>query len=77
MTNRSINFFVAGPWNHGGWARSDGGSLGKIKFDSNTSQHYREKIEAPWFAYWLKDKGKPGHHRGDHFPDRGERMEEL
>jgi putative CocE/NonD family hydrolase len=55
-----INFFVAGPWNHGGWARSDGASLGKIKFDSNTSQYYREKIEAPWFAYWLKDKGKPG-----------------
>jgi hypothetical protein len=53
-----INFIVAGPWNHGGWARSDGSSLGKIKFDSNTSQHYREKIEAPWFAYWLKDKGK-------------------
>jgi hypothetical protein len=53
-----VNFFVAGPWNHGGWARSDGSSLGRIKFDSNTSQHYREKIEAPWFAYYLKDKGK-------------------
>src|SRR5499433_2487208 len=57
---KRINFFVAGPWNHGGWARSDGGSLGKIKFDSNTSQHYREKIEAPWFDYWLKDEGKLG-----------------
>src|SRR5215831_7017871 len=55
-----INFFVAGPWNHGGWARSDGGSLGKIKFDSSTSLHYREKVEAPWFAYWIKDKGKLG-----------------
>ncbi len=55
-----INFFVAGPWNHGGWARADGSSLGRIKFESNTSQHYREQIEAPWFAYFLKDKGKPG-----------------
>ncbi len=55
---QGINFIVAGPWNHGGWARSDGSSLGRIKFDSNTSQHYREKIEAPWFAYWLKDKGR-------------------
>ncbi|MGE0102761.1 MAG: CocE/NonD family hydrolase [Blastocatellales bacterium] len=54
------NFFVAGPWNHGGWARADGSSLGNIKFDSNTSQYYREQIEAPWFAFWLKDKGKPG-----------------
>ncbi|MDX2030592.1 MAG: CocE/NonD family hydrolase [Blastocatellia bacterium] len=52
------SFFVAGPWNHGGWARSDGSSLGRIKFGSNTSRHYREKIEAPWFAYWLKDKGR-------------------
>ena len=55
---QKMNFIVAGPWNHGGWARPDGSSLGKIKFDSNTSQHYREKIEAPWFAFWLKDKGK-------------------
>lgn len=51
------NFLVAGPWNHGGWARGDGSSLGRIKFDSNTSEHYRRDIEAPWFAYWLKDKG--------------------
>lgn len=53
-----LNFFVAGPWNHGGWARGDGASLGRIKFDSATSQYYREKIEAPWFAYYLKDKGR-------------------
>jgi uncharacterized protein len=51
------NFFVAGPWNHGGWARGAGSSLGKIKFFSDTSLYYREQIEAPWFAYWLKDKG--------------------
>ncbi len=57
---KKINFFVAGPWNHGGWARGDGSSLGRIKFDSNTSLHYREKIEAPFFAYWLKDKGSLG-----------------
>ncbi len=56
---QKLNFFVSGPWNHGGWARSDGSSLGKIKFDGNTSLHYREKIEAPWFAYWLKDRGQP------------------
>ena len=50
------NFFVAGPWNHGGWAR-DGSSLGKIKFGANTAQHYKERIEAPWFAHYLKDRG--------------------
>lgn len=54
---QKINFFVAGPWNHGGWARGEGANLGRIKFDSATAQHYREQIEAPWFAYYLKDKG--------------------
>jgi len=52
-----LNYLVAGPWNHGGWARSDGGKLGDIPFDSNTSKYYRAQIEAPWFAAWLKDKG--------------------
>ncbi len=55
---QKMNYIVVGPWNHGGWARSDGSSLGKIKFDGNTSAHFREKIEAPWFAYWLKGRGK-------------------
>ncbi len=50
---------MSGPWNHGGWARGAGSNLGRIKFDSNTAEYYREKIEAPWFAYYLKDKGKP------------------
>ncbi|MGE0882670.1 MAG: CocE/NonD family hydrolase [Blastocatellales bacterium] len=53
------NFFVGGPWNHGGWARPDGSALGRIKFNSNTSLHYRQMIEAPFFAYYLKDKGTP------------------
>ncbi len=53
----SLNYLVAGPWNHGGWARSDGSRLGSIPFDSNTSKYFRTRIEAPWFAYWLKDRG--------------------
>jgi hypothetical protein len=52
-----LNYLVAGPWNHGGWARRDGSKLGDISFDSNTSKYFRTEIEAPWFAYWLKDKG--------------------
>ncbi len=31
--------------------------LGNIDFGSNTSRYFRENIQAPWFAYWLKDKG--------------------
>jgi len=52
-----MNFFVAGPWNHGGWMRSDGSALGRIKFGSNTSKYFREKIQAPFFAHFLKGKG--------------------
>ena len=52
-----LNYLVAGPWNHGGWARSSGKSLGPISFGSDTSLYFRQKIEAPWFAYWLKNKG--------------------
>jgi len=53
------NFLVVGPWNHGGWNRSEGASLGAINFGSPTAKHYREKIQAPWFAVYLKDKGAP------------------
>ncbi len=52
-----LNYLVAGPWNHGGWARTSGNSLGPISFGSDTSLYFRQKIEAPWFAYWLKNKG--------------------
>src|SRR5437868_1356246 len=52
------NYLAAGPWNHGGWAGGDGATLGRINFESNTSKYFREKIQAPWFAYFLKDKGK-------------------
>jgi uncharacterized protein len=55
--SKHINFLAAGPWNHGGWAHGDGRTLGKINFESDTSKYFREKVQAPWFAYWLKDKG--------------------
>ncbi len=54
---KNLNYLVVGPWNHGGWGRSDGMTLGKISFDTATSKTYRESIQAPWFAYWLKEKG--------------------
>jgi putative CocE/NonD family hydrolase len=56
--NKGINHIVLGPWNHGGWARGDGNRLGPIQFGTNTSAWFRETVEAPWFSYWLKDKGK-------------------
>ncbi len=51
------SFFVAGPWNHGGWMRTGGDRLGRIKFGADASKYFREKIQAPFFAHYLKDKG--------------------
>ncbi|HEY0378122.1 MAG TPA: CocE/NonD family hydrolase [Pyrinomonadaceae bacterium] len=56
-TNR-LNYLVVGPWNHGGWERKDGDKLGNVNFESATSKYFREKIRAPWFAHFLKDKGE-------------------
>jgi putative CocE/NonD family hydrolase len=51
------NYIALGPWYHGQWAEEAGDSLGNIKFGSATGEYYRRNVEAPWFAYWLKDKG--------------------
>jgi uncharacterized protein len=54
---KHLNYVVVGPWNHGGWSRGAGDSLGEIPFGSNTAEYFRQKVEAPWFAYWLHDQG--------------------
>jgi putative CocE/NonD family hydrolase len=56
--DRHLNYVVAGPWNHGGWGDGAGRSLDKIDFGSDTAKFFRAKVQAPWFAYWLHDKGK-------------------
>ena len=58
MDSKGQNYLVVGPWMHGGWSRSDGDKLGAIDFDQKTSQHYRSDVQARWFAYQLKGKGK-------------------
>ena len=51
-----LNYFVAGPWNHGGWD-GPGRRLGAIDFGSDTGAYYRDNIFQPWFDYWLRGKG--------------------
>jgi putative CocE/NonD family hydrolase len=56
-----VNLMVAGPWRHGGWNdRLDGESrhLGPIDLGQETGLFFRQEIEAPFFAYWLHDKGE-------------------
>ncbi|MDB6092135.1 MAG: putative hydrolase [Gammaproteobacteria bacterium] len=55
----AINNLVMGPWFHGGWELSAGHNLGAIDFGSTTAEWYREHIEAPWFAHWLKNRERP------------------
>lgn len=54
---QKMNYLVVGPWNHGGWRGGPGDKLGNLEFKNATGQHFREKIEAPWFAYHLHGKG--------------------
>jgi putative CocE/NonD family hydrolase len=58
LDTAGINYLVMGPWNHGGWSRRAGDSLGSIDFMDSTGAWFREQVQAPWFAYWLKDKGR-------------------
>jgi putative CocE/NonD family hydrolase len=54
----SANHLVMGPWNHGGWARGNGDSLGDIRFHVKTAVEYREQAELPFFEFHLKGKGE-------------------
>ncbi|UCH95198.1 MAG: CocE/NonD family hydrolase [Candidatus Aminicenantes bacterium] len=53
---QNLNYLIVGPWSHGGW-KGDGQKLYDIDFGCTPSLYYRENIQAPWFAYFLKDKG--------------------
>ena len=53
---QKMNYLVVGPWNHGGWGGT-GDKLGNIQFKQATGKYFREKIQAPWFAFHLKGQG--------------------
>ncbi len=48
---------ILGPWRHGGWARTDGDSLGDQSFGWKTSKYYQEQVELPFFKKALKGCG--------------------
>ena len=47
-----------GPWTHGSWEDSSWNSFGPHTFGSNTSQYFQDSLEAAFFNFYLKDKGK-------------------
>ena len=50
---------VMGPWNHGGWVRTDGDRLGDVEFGAKTSAFYQQQIEFPFFEHHLKGAPSP------------------
>ena len=48
---------VAGPWCHGCWNNDAYSTLGPIQLNTDTAADFHDIIEAPFFAYWLHDKG--------------------
>ena len=52
-----FNALVVGPWVHGGWARLDGSSLGRVPFASKTGEFWRDRIIFPFFEQHLKGRG--------------------
>jgi len=52
------NFIVAGPWFHGQWHAPNADAIGLVTFGGHdTALEFRERIEAPWFRYWLHGEG--------------------
>ncbi len=49
------NFLVLGPWRHGYWASSST-HLGNVKYGEPIGDEFRSRIEAKFFAYYLKDE---------------------
>ena len=54
-----VDFIVAGPWYHGGWARElKGDKIGMIPLGQDTSREFRDDIQAPFFRYYLHGEGQ-------------------
>ncbi len=49
------NFLVLGPWRHGSWNASSR-YLGNLNYGEPIGKEFRERIEAKFFAHYLKDE---------------------
>jgi hypothetical protein len=57
LDSTGLNHLVIGPWSHGQWGGAGGEQLGNVHWGSATSDTFRLRMQAPWFAYWLKGQG--------------------
>jgi hypothetical protein len=51
-------YMVLGPWRHGSWGSTER-HLGPLNFGESVGQEFRFRIEAPFFAYYLKGQQGP------------------
>jgi uncharacterized protein len=49
------NFLVLGPWRHGSWSQSSR-HLGNLNYGEPIGKEFRQRIEAKFFAHYLKDE---------------------
>jgi len=49
------NYLVLGPWRHGSWASSSR-HLGNLDYNAPIGKEFRARIEAKFFAHFLKDE---------------------
>lgn len=56
--NQNNTRLVMGPWTHGAWESNDWNKFASYDFGSNTSKVFQDSIEATFFNFYLKDKGK-------------------
>ena len=75
-TAEHLNYFVAGPWNHGGWMGESGRKLGDIDWGSDicallSRAHFRAVVRALAARQAAESAG------GDHLRNRDQRVEEL
>ena len=55
----TFNAIVMGPWSHGDWASLyPRAKVGKLAFTERVSEFYQREVEAPFFRFFLKDKGE-------------------
>ena len=56
-------YLTFGPWWHGAWTRREYQGFGNVYFGENTSAHYLDNIQYPFFRYYLENEGeKPKDH---------------
>ncbi len=69
-------FLMLGPWRHGSWVQTTR-HLGELDFGAAVGEQFREQIEAPFFAYYLKDQ--PGFDLDEHgnLPDGQQPLDAL